>query len=169
MDIFQRLLRENTELNHLREALEQNPAIYDLTGVPDAAKPQLIHGITNDNQMRLVVAPDEEKAKTLYDACKFFDESAVHYPAKDLLFYQSDIHGNTQTAERLRVIKSLQEDSTSCIVVSVDALLNKLAPAQKIFDGILTVAAGDELEQGKFTARLVHIGYESVQDRKSVV
>ena len=162
MDIFQRLLQENTEIRHLQEALAQNPAIYDLTGVPDAAKPQLIHGITNDNQMRLVIAPDEEKAKTLYDACKFFDESAVHYPAKDLLFYQSDIHGNTQTAERLRVLSALWNKQSSLVVVSIDALLNKLAPAQKIFDGILTVAAGDELDQGKFTTKLVHIGYEAV-------
>ena len=162
MDIFQRLLQENTEIRHLQEALAQNPAIYDLTGVPDAAKPQLIHGITNDNQMRLVIAPDEEKAKTLYDACKFFDESAVHYPAKDLLFYQSDIHGNTQTAERLRVLSALWSKQSSLVVVSIDALLNKLAPAQKIFDGILTVAAGDELDQGKFTTKLVHIGYEAV-------
>ena len=36
MDIFQRLLQENTEIGHLQEALAKTPAVYDLTGVPDA-------------------------------------------------------------------------------------------------------------------------------------
>ena len=37
---------------------------------------------------------------------QFFDQEVVYYPAKDMLFYQSDIRGNLLTAERIKALKS---------------------------------------------------------------
>ena len=35
----------------------------------------------------------EDKAKKLYEEYRFLNENTSYYPAKDLLFYQADIHG----------------------------------------------------------------------------
>ena len=161
IDIFQQILSENTEISRLDGILTAEKGIYDLTGISDAAKPYIIHGITGAS-MKLVVCQDDDRARSLFEAYRYFEEDALYYPAKDLLFYQSDIHGNTQTSQRLSVICALREQKACTIVVSIGALLNRLAPAKRIYDGIIKLHPGDTLDIGKFSAALVHMGYESV-------
>lgn len=162
IDIFQQILSENTEISRLDHALESDRGIYDLTGVSDALKPYIIHGISGGVKHKLVVCQDDDRAKALCEACRFFDEDTLYYPAKDLLFYQSDIHGNTQTAQRLSVLYALREKQSLTVVVSIGALLNRLAPAGRIYDGVRTVHSRDSLDIDRFVAELVHMGYESV-------
>ena len=49
----------------------------------------------------LIVLSSEDKAKKIYEEYRFLNENTSYYPAKDLLFYQADIHGKTagQTAD----------------------------------------------------------------------
>ena len=110
--------------------------------------------------LKLVIAADEEKARTLYEGLKFLEPAAVFYPAKDLLFYQSDIHGSAQTAERLKALKAVYEGRTTCLVASVEALINKMAPVENLFSSVIRVKVGDLLKQDSITGNLLRLGYE---------
>lgn len=164
-DIFKKLIRENTEISHLKDALAHSGGIYDLSGATEAIKPMLIHGIDNkDEELKLVVTYEEEAARTLYEACRFFCDDYVYYPAKDLLFYQSDIHGNVSTAQRIKAIKAVKEGTAKALIVSIDALLNKLVSPEVFFGGVKEITDGDELEQKSFLRSLIRMGYEAVTE-----
>lgn len=66
----------------------------------------------------------EQKARELYEDCRFFDGNTVYYPAKDILFYQSDLRGNQLTKERMNAIKVLLEEEQMTLVTTFDGLMN---------------------------------------------
>lgn len=67
----------------------------------------------------LIVTFDEMRAKQIYEGYQFFDENTLYYPARDLLFYQSDIHSNALTRERLSVVQALIEHRPVTVVTTM--------------------------------------------------
>ena len=59
---------------------------------------------------KLVVTYDDQRAREIYDDFRSFTENVWLYPAKDLLFYSADIHGNLMTRQRIAVWRHLMED-----------------------------------------------------------
>jgi len=74
-----------------------------------------------------VVAASEQKAKELCEEYRFFEKEAVYFPAKDILFYQADIHGNLLTQERIRTLKAVSEQTGVTVFTTFDALMNEMA------------------------------------------
>ena len=72
----------------------QQEGLISITGCIDAQKPHMIYGVGNGRKNKIIVTFHEQKAKELYEDYRFFDPEVVYYPAKDVLFYQSDIRGN---------------------------------------------------------------------------
>ncbi|MCI9136978.1 MAG: transcription-repair coupling factor, partial [Lachnospiraceae bacterium] len=108
----------------------------------------------------LIVTFQEQKAKELYENYRFFDRQAVYYPAKDVLFYQSDIRGNLLTGERLSVIKSILEQEQVTVITSFDGLMDKVVPLEHIKKAVLEYRVGDTLEIESVKKRLIQMGYE---------
>ena len=50
------------------------------------------------------------------------------YPAKDLLFYSADIHGNLMARQRIAVLRRLMEDREGVVVTTMDGLMDHLLP-----------------------------------------
>ena len=48
------------------------------------------------------------------------------YPAKDLIFFQADIHGNQLVKERVRTMRRLMEQKPLTIVTTYAALMTPL-------------------------------------------
>ena len=107
MKTFLKPFEEMPQVEELREHLKKETNIYEISGVIDSLKPHLIYGIGYDFPVKLIVTFDEMRAKQLCEGYQFFDENTLYYPARDLLFYQSDIHGNALTRERLLVVQAL--------------------------------------------------------------
>ena len=112
------------------------------------------------NQTKLIVTYNEDRAKEILDAYSFFDKNILYYPAKDVLFYSADIHGHTILRQRMEVIKGIIEESISTVVVSIDALLNKIVPLEEIKNHIVMFQLGEVLDLEKMKKRLVSLGYE---------
>ena len=74
----------------------ENKGLISITGCIDQQKPHLIYGF-GDRKNKLIVTANEQRARELYDDYRFFDKNVVYYPAKDVLFYQSDLRGNLLT------------------------------------------------------------------------
>ena len=75
---------------------------------------------------KLIVTASEQRARELYDDYRFFDKNVVYYPAKDVLFYQSDLRGNVLTSERINALKSIKENEYTTLVTTFDALMNTI-------------------------------------------
>ncbi len=111
-------------------------------------------------RVKLIVTHNEDRAKEVFEAYRFFDRNIMHYPAKDVLFYSADIHGHTLLRQRMEVVKSILEGTVTTVVVSIDALLNKLVPLREIQQNIVTFTLGEGLELDTMKETLVSLGYE---------
>jgi transcription-repair coupling factor (superfamily II helicase) len=139
---------------------DKEPGLYSVTGCIDAQKPHMMYAACHDRKSKLIVTFHEQRAKELYEEYAFFEPNVVYYPAKDVLFYQSDIRGNVLTAERMRALKAIREQERVTLVTTFDALMNTQAPPTMLWDNIVTLQPEDTVDLTELTARLVRMGYE---------
>ena len=144
----------------MRKHAQREKGLYSVTGCIDAQKPHMMYACSDGRKYTIIVTFHEQKAKELYEDYRFFDSNVVYFPAKDVLFYQSDIRGNVLTAERIRALKAIHEQEKVTVITTFDALMNTQAPPQKVWDSILTLMPGDEVKLEEVTQQLVRMGYE---------
>ena len=150
-------------LNGFMEMMKKadtEPGLYSITGCIDAQKPHMMYAACHDGKSKLIITFHEQRAKELYEEYSFFDPTAVYYPAKDVLFYQSDIRGNVLTAERMRALKMMHENKHVTVITTYDALMNTMAPKGKLLETVMELGQGDEISLNDVTAQLVRMGYE---------
>ncbi len=146
------------QYSELKKALEKK-GLYTITGCIDSCKSHLIYAGAGSKTHKLVVTFHEQRARELAEELSFYDSSVVYYPAKDILFYQSDIRGNMLTSERIRALKMLEEAKEITLVTTFDALMNTVAPRDHFLNSVLMLSAGDTIEVKELTSQLVRMGY----------
>ena len=159
MRAFIEPLKELSGYEDLTKAAQQ-PGLVTVSGCIDAQKPHMIYTLGRAQKKRLIVTFHEQKAKELYEDYRFFDPGAVYYPAKDVLFYQSDIRGNLLTAERISALRAIHENDEVTVITTFDALMNTMPPASQMWKNVVHIAAGDTLDLEELVAQLVRMGYE---------
>lgn len=159
MRAFIEPLEELSGYEEMTRAL-QKPGLVTVSGCTDAQKPHMIHALGRVRKNRIIVTFHEQRAKELYEDYRFFDPTAVYYPPKDVLFYQSDVRGNLLTAERLTALKAVHEQESVTLITTFDAFMNTMAPAKQMWDSILHLAPGDTVDLEELVAQLVRMGYE---------
>lgn len=158
--------------NRLERALSQQadaPEMFEISGCMDAQKAHLIYGLGARTAHRLIVTFQEQKAKELYEDYRFFDENVLYFPAKDVLFYQSDVRGNALTRERLSVLLALtraqflekheQTVGGVTVITTFDALMNQMCAPQQFCAAVRRFSCGDCVEVEAFARTLVELGY----------
>lgn len=160
MDSFIQPLKSLKEFEDLEADIKKGAGIRQVSGCIDAQKPHIIYALNNGFAGKIIVTFSEQKARELYESCRFFEKNAVYYPARDILFYQSDIRGNLLTGQRITAVKTLLEQKNPMLITTYDALMDRLVPLEVVLDSILHVKAGDVLNLDKTARRLVQMGYE---------
>ena len=150
------------QMEELKEKLYKDNQIYEVSGVIDTLKPHLIYGLGDRAKVKLIVTFDELRAKQLMEGYEFFQENVLYYPARDLLFYQSDIHSNAMTRERLSVVQALLQKEPVTVVTTIDALMNKVPELSSYERGIFKISMEDTVDLEEMRRHLVMLGYESV-------
>ncbi len=149
-------------MEDLKGRLTKESKFYEVSGVLDTLKPHLIYAMGQDAAVKLVITFDELRAKQLMEGYSFFEENVLYYPARDLLFYQSDIHSNDQTRERLQVVEALLSGQPVTVVTTMDALMNKLPLMSSYEANLVRLRVGEEADLAKLRKRLSILGYENV-------
>ena len=160
MKTFVEPLRELTGFAEMTDTAEKQKGLISITGCIDAQKPHMIYAFGEKKRNKVIVTFNEIKAKELYEDYRFFDPDVVYYPAKDVLFYQSDIRGNVLTAERLSVLKTIHEKDEVTVITTFDALMNTMAPASQTWSSVMKLKAGDTIELDDVVEQLIRMGYE---------
>ena len=80
------------EYEEIKNRIEKNRGILQLAGCIDSQKAHVIYGLGQEKKNRLVIAENELKAKELYEDLKFYYPDVFYYPARDLIFFEADIH-----------------------------------------------------------------------------
>src|SRR5699024_5884955 len=109
-------------------------------------KAHLMYGLSGLFSHKLILAEDERRAKEIYEDYRFYDKNILFYPAKDLLFFQADVHGNLLIRQRMRAVKALLEEKELTVVTSVDGCMDFLSPLERIQESLLTFQNDSELD-----------------------
>ena len=92
--VFANPLVELIEYEELNQELERGNGPLKVSGCMDSKKVHLILETAPSFPWKLVVTYDDSRAREIYEDFGCFRRDVWMYPAKDLLFYSADIHGN---------------------------------------------------------------------------
>ena len=152
-------LKELAEYEQIREKLQKGQGPVALTGCVQSQKLHMIYGLSDGWRVRVIVTYSDIKAKELFEEYKFYDKNVTLYPAKDLIFFQADIHGNQLVRERIKTLRRLMERKNTTIVTTYAALMAPQAMIEPDRD-VIKIGRGSTLEEKALTRRLVDMGYE---------
>ena len=165
---MQNPLLELQEYENLREAVRKGQGPVQVTGTLDSQKVHLMHELGMDVGKerggalcwRLVVTYDDSRAKEIYEDFRNFTDKVWLYPARDLLFFSADIHGNLLTRQRIEVLKRLITEPGGVIVTTVDGLMDHLLPLEELKGQTIVIRGGQTLDLEKLKNQLAAMGYE---------
>ena len=130
MDIFAELFKEMSGFEELEQEIKRKQAMVHITGCIDSQKCHLAYGLGNSYDYRIIITYHDLKAKEIFEDYKLYDKNIVYYPAKDVMFYNADIHGNTIVKDRINVLKKLLKKEPCTIVTTVDAVMDCVLPLE---------------------------------------
>ncbi|MBO6015524.1 MAG: transcription-repair coupling factor, partial [Lachnospiraceae bacterium] len=159
METFMHSLRELSEFAQAKELLQKGKAVA-LGGCIAAQKLHMAYGLGDGYRNRIIVTYDAMKAKELYEDYKLYDKDVILMAAKDMIFFQADIHGNDLTAERLAIYRRILEGEPITIVTTFDALMSPCVPLSVYDENQIFIDNTVTLDETKLAEDLVKIGYE---------
>ncbi len=151
-------LKELAEYAQVQESIKKGKAPVALSGCVDSQKLHMIYGLSNDLKYKVIVTYSDLKAKEIFEEYKFYDKNVMLYPAKDLIFFQADIHGNQLTRERIRTLRRVAERKPVTIITTYAALMTPQVMWAK--EDVIEVRRGGSLNESDLAKRLVAMGYE---------
>ena len=159
-------LQELASFGQIRDSLRSKTAAVSVSGCVDSQKLHMIYGLSEGLKYKVIVTYSDLKAKEIYEEYKFYDRNCMLYPAKDLIFFQADIHGNQLTKERVRTLRRLSERRPVTIVTTFAALMTPQVMWDRERD-IIDIHRGAAVDEGKLARQLVALGYEKTYQVES--
>jgi len=159
-------LRELESYNQISALLKNTAHKTALcTGVVDSQKCHLSWALSHEhNRPLLFITHSELKAREVFEDLQFFMPGTVkYYPVRDMIFYAADVRSADILKQRTSVIDALLCGTPTAVVLSVEALFDRLTAPERFKEFILRCRAGDVLRIDDLTARLVRMGYERTE------
>lgn len=160
MRTFINPLKELKEFNEIKDSLKLKNTPVQITGCIDSQKCHLIYGLGEEYPQKLIVTYNDLKAKEICEDYKLYDKNVFFYPAKDIIFYSADIHGNAIVRERLKILKRLLSQEPVTVVTTIDGGLDRILPLDFLKKNIIKLKEGEACDLSKLQAALIHLGYE---------
>ena len=138
--------------------------------VLEGAESALVPALIKDARLSLLVVPDDAQLARVQARLAFFapDHRILGFPAWDCLPYdrvgpsRDLVSARLKTLMLLRQIEAKQDRKPTILVVTVNALLQRVVPAQ-FFDGqVLRLKPGGTLAPAQLTSFLALAGYAAV-------
>ena len=162
MKTFLQPLQNLAEMEELQKLAVKNRGVIAVSGCMESQKAHLMYGLSGLFPCHLILSEDERSAKQIYEDYRFYDRDVLYYPARDLLFFQADIHGNLIIRQRMQVIKALLTREEVTVVTSVDGCMDFLGSLENIKNQLIHFRNDSALDLDKLKDSLVQMGYERV-------
>ncbi len=153
-------LEELGEFIEIKEKLQKGMTSAALIGCVESQKLHMIYGLGEGVKHKLIVTFSDLKVKELTEDYRLYDRNVVSYPAKDLIFYQADIHGNQLVTERIKCLRRMLEGKPVTVVTTFSSLMAPQIPLSVWKEHLLTIDGKSQLDERKLAQRLVEMGYE---------
>ncbi len=159
MRTFTAPLYELGEFEEIRKLLKK-PGAAALTGCVDSQKMHMVYGLSDGFKYKIIVTFNDMRAKDIYEDYKLYDKNVMLYPAKDLIFYQADIHGNQLVKERMKALRRVMEGRPLTVVTTFDSLMAPQVPLSVLEEYVVSIGQQSSINERELAKRLVGMGYE---------
>ena len=159
MRTFTAPLYELGEFEEIRKLLKK-PGAAALTGCVDSQKMHMVYGLSDGFKYKIIVTFNDMRAKDIYEDYKLYDKNVMLYPAKDLIFYQADIHGNQLVKERMKALRRAMEGRPLTVVTTFDSLMAPQVPLSVLEEYVVSIGQQSSINERELAKRLVGMGYE---------
>lgn len=156
-------LQELAEFEEIWKERRRKKGIFLLSGCVTSQKTHMAYALSDGCKYTIIALSTEEKAKKMYEEYRFLQEKVCYYPAKDLLFYQADIHGKQIAKQRMEVIQEileLEEGQNLTILTTFDGFMDSILSLEEMKSRIFQIESGDVLDFEELKERMVSLGYE---------
>ena len=153
-------LAELGEYEEIRELLARGKTSAALSGCADSQKLHMIYGLGEGFRRKLIITFNDLRAKELYEDYQFYDRNVMLYPAKDLIFFQADIHGNQLTKERIKVFRRMAEGVPLTVITTFDALMAPQVSLEEWRKHVISIDRQSSVEEHELAGVLAGLGYE---------
>ena len=162
MNIFNNISNENKNFNTLLDFLKSKKTPLLLSNVLESQKSHIVYDVfKNFSNSSIIICENELKAKNFYDDLKlFFKDKVFYYPSKDVVFYSADVKSRDIIKYRFDVIKNILSNDNIVIVLSIEALFDRLVKKEIFEKFILNFKIGDTLNIEELSKKLIFMGYE---------
>lgn len=161
MKAFTEPLKKLGEFSELKSALRRE-GMVQTSGCIDAQKPHFIYGVGEDFPYKVILTYSETRAKELYENYRFFDKKVLLYPARDLIFYNADIHSNLIVQQRIAALRAVMEEEEATVITTMGGCMDHLVPPEQWKKHILRIENDSVVEMEAMRLRLTAMGYEAV-------
>lgn len=153
-------LEELGEFNELKNRLKREHICAALTGCVESQKLHMVYGLSDGFKNRLIVTFSDQRVKELLEDYRFYDRNVMDYPAKDLIFYQADIHGNQLVTERIKCLRRILEGKPITVVTTFSSLMVPQVPLLVWQEHLLVINGKSKVDEAALAKRLTEMGYE---------
>ncbi len=160
MRTFTAPLYELGEFEEIVKLLKKQQTALSLTGCVDSQKLHMAYGLSDGFKYKIIVTFSDLRAKEIYEDYKLYDKNVTMYPAKDLIFYQADIHGNQLTKERIKALRRVIEGRPITVVTTFDSLMTPQTALSVLKKNIISIGHQTIINEQDLARRLVELGYE---------
>lgn len=167
MRLFREPLLELSEYEQIQKDLQEKRGPVYVEGCVDAQKTHWMASFSENYPFKLIVTHSEKRVKEIYESYRFFDKNILDYPARDIIFYSADIHGQAMVRQRMTSVCRLLERQPVTVVTTMDALMDSLLPPEKISQQIIRLQEGGIYNPTDLVKRLVHMGFERTSQVES--
>lgn len=132
-----------------------------ISGLSDMGKVQVI-GSTNSaipNNI-LVITYNELKARQIFQDIKFFTDKVIYFPKKELVTYDYIAGSHDLLHERIDNLNKIFRGEANIIVVGIECLMQNMIAKDTLYQNIISLKTGEEVELEILKEKLVHLGYE---------
>ena len=148
MEALRAPLRELGEFEEIQKKLNRKePVCLGLSGCVDSQKLHMIFGLGEGFRYKLIITYSDQRMREIYEDYKFYDRNVCMYPAKDLIFFQADIHGNQLVTERWKVLRRLLEGAPLTIVTTLDSLMEPRIPLEQVKKDIVHINSAGQVQE----------------------
>ncbi len=157
-------LLELDSYNHLLRDIKAKNTPVLTTGVIDVEQIHLVGGVkTHLERPALIITYSELRAKEIAEDMRFFDKNAMVYPSKDIIFYSADVHSKDIIKNRFLVLDALLKGEKPTVILSVEALFDRLVKKEVFQSFKLGIRPGDIIQMDTLVEKLVFMGYEKTE------
>ena len=136
------------------------PVPISVSGCTDSQKVHFAASLLSGRGWGLYVCRDDREAEAVLGDFRTFSDNVWLYPAKDLLFYSSDIRGGYIANTRMDAVKHLMQDESGVIVAPADALMDRIPARETVKADVMTIGEGMVFTSANLVRMLTDIGYE---------